>query len=141
AELDVLGATPSGWRESVDLAPLGEREPGDGIAADGRLDPRSVARRIGELLESDPSTRDRVVVSDGGHFIGWANMYWPVASPDRMMMVGTAFQSIGLGFGSVPGAAKAKPDATIVLTTGDGGGLMALADLEPGIRVARGRGL
>ncbi|MET1018174.1 MAG: thiamine pyrophosphate-dependent enzyme, partial [Leifsonia flava] len=84
---------------------------------------------------------DRVVVSDGGHFIGWANMYWPVASPDRMIMIGTAYQSIGLGFPSVPGAAQAKPDSTIVLTTGDGGGLMALADLESAVRVAGGRGL
>ncbi|GAA4357923.1 thiamine pyrophosphate-binding protein [Microbacterium rhizosphaerae] len=136
AELDMLGAMPSGWRESVDLAPLREREPGDGIAADGRLDPRSVAHRIGELLPED-----RVVVSDGGHFIGWANMYWPVASPDRMIMVGTAYQSIGLGWPSVPGAALAQPEATVVLTTGDGGGLMALADLESAVRVARGRGI
>jgi len=135
------GATPSGWRESVDFAPLRERERGDGTAPDGRLDPRTVATRIGEVLEQHDSTRDRVVVSDGGHFIGWANMYWPVASPDRMIMVGTAYQSIGLGFPSVPGAAHAKPDATIVLTTGDGGGLMALADLESAVRVAAGRGL
>ena len=56
-------------------------------------------------------------------------------------MIGTAYQSIGLGFPSVPGAAMAKPDATIVLTTGDGGGLMALADLESAVRVAGGRGL
>jgi thiamine pyrophosphate-dependent acetolactate synthase large subunit-like protein len=41
----------------------------------------------------------------------------------------------------VPGAALAKPDSTIVLTTGDGGGLMALADLESAVRVAGGRGL
>jgi len=135
------GGTPSGWRESVDFAPLRERERGDGTAPDGRLDPRTVATRIGEVLEQHDSTRDRVVVSDGGHFIGWANMYWPVASPDRMIMVGTAYQSIGLGFPSVPGAAHAKPDATIVLTTGDGGGLMALADLESAVRVAAGRGL
>ena len=46
----------------------------------------------------------------------------------------------GLGFASVPGAALAKPDSTIVLTTGDGGGLMALADLESAVRVAGGRG-
>ncbi|MET0736502.1 MAG: thiamine pyrophosphate-binding protein [Microbacterium sp.] len=135
-ELRRLGATPSGWRESVELGPLRERERGDGIAADGRLDPRTVAARIAELLPDD-----RIVVSDGGHFIGWANMYWPVASPDRMMMIGTAYQSIGLGFPSVPGAALAKPDATVVLTTGDGGGLMALADLESAVRVAAGRGL
>ncbi|MCD2444182.1 thiamine pyrophosphate-dependent enzyme [Agromyces sp. SYSU K20354] len=135
-ELHVIGASPSGWRESVDVAAARAYEAGDRVAPDGRLDPRAVAARIGELLPED-----RVVVSDGGHFIGWANMYWPVASPDRMIMVGTAFQSIGLGFPSVPGAALARPDSTIVLTTGDGGGLMALADLESAVRVARGRGL
>ncbi|GAA1845886.1 thiamine pyrophosphate-binding protein [Agromyces salentinus] len=137
--LDELGAAASGWRESVDIPAL-RAQPAparaDGLADDGRLDPRAVARRIAELLPED-----RVVVSDGGHFIGWANMYWPVASPDRMIMVGTAFQSIGLGFPSVPGAAAAKPDSTIVLTTGDGGGLMALADLESAVRSAGGRGL
>ncbi|WP_374316489.1 thiamine pyrophosphate-dependent enzyme, partial [Microbacterium sp.] len=127
---------PSGWREGADVAAARGYDTGDGLAPDGRLDPRSVAARIGALLPED-----RVVVSDGGHFIGWANMFWPVASPDRMMMVGTAFQSIGLGFPSVAGAALAKPDAVVVLTTGDGGGLMALADLETAVRVAGGRGM
>ncbi|WP_348788530.1 thiamine pyrophosphate-binding protein [Leifsonia sp. NPDC080035] len=136
AELAALEASPSGWRESLDVEALRERPRGDGLAPDGRLDPRTAAARIAELLPDD-----RVVVSDGGHFIGWANMYWPVASPDRMLMVGTAYQSIGLGFPSVAGAALAHPDATIVLTTGDGGGLMALADLESAVRVAGGRGL
>ncbi|GIG21111.1 acetolactate synthase I/II/III large subunit [Cellulomonas chitinilytica] len=129
-------ATPSGWRESVDVNAARRYEPGAATAPDGRLDPRSAAARIAELLPAD-----RVVVSDGGHFIAWANMYWPVASPDRMIMVGTAFQAIGLGFSSVLGAALARPDSTVVLTTGDGGGLMALADLESAVRVARGRGL
>ncbi|MFK3669793.1 thiamine pyrophosphate-binding protein [Leifsonia aquatica] len=138
AELGERDARPSGWRESVDLSALRARELGreDGLADDGLLDPRAAAARIGELLPED-----RVVVSDGGHFIGWANMYWPVASPDRMMMVGTAYQSIGLGFPSVPGAAVAHPESTVVLSTGDGGGLMALADLESAVRVARGHGL
>lgn len=140
AVLDELHAhpdlTPSGWRESVDVAAARRHEPGTGTAPDGRLDPRSAAARIAELLPAD-----RVVVSDGGHFIAWANMYWPVASPDRMIMVGTAFQSIGLGFPSVVGAALARPGATVVLTTGDGGGLMALADLESAVRVAGGRGM
>ncbi|GEL97413.1 thiamine pyrophosphate-binding protein [Cellulomonas terrae] len=133
-ELD--GATPSGWRESVDLSTARRHEPGDGIAADGRLDPRSAAARLAELLPED-----RVAVSDGGHFLGWSNMYWPVASPDRMVMVGTAFQAIGLGFPSVLGATLARPEATVVLTTGDGGGLMALSDLESAVRVAGGRGI
>ncbi|MGW9628105.1 thiamine pyrophosphate-binding protein [Microbacterium sp. NPDC055521] len=129
-----LGTQP--WRESVDVAAARAYAEGDEIAPDGRLDPRSAARRIAELLPED-----RVVVSDGGHFIGWANMYWPVAAPDRMMMVGTAFQSIGQGWPSVVGATRARPEQTIVLTSGDGGGLMAIADLESAVRAAAGRGI
>ncbi|MDQ4214655.1 thiamine pyrophosphate-binding protein [Microbacterium sp. ASV81] len=132
----LVGNAGSGWRESVDVAAARAYEPGDELAADGRLDPRSAARRIAELLPED-----RVVVSDGGHFIGWANMYWPVASPDRMMMIGTAFQAIGQGWPSVVGAARARPEATVVLTSGDGGGLMAIADLESAVRSAGGRGV
>ncbi|MCK6066668.1 MULTISPECIES: thiamine pyrophosphate-binding protein [Microbacterium] len=134
--LRARGARPSDWRHSVDVAAARQQEPGAGTGPDGRLDPRSAALRLAELLPED-----RVIVSDGGHFLGWSNMYWPVASPDRMIMVGTAYQSIGLGFPSVPGAAVARPESTIVLTTGDGGGLMALADLETAVRVAAGRGI
>jgi len=130
------GATPSGWRDGIPVGPLRHYEPGTGLAPDGRLDPRSVAARIAELLPAD-----RVVVTDGGHFLGWVNMFWPVASPDRMMTIGTAYQSIGLGFLSVAGAARAKPESTVVLATGDGGGLMALSELETAVRVAAGRGL
>ncbi|UXW86798.1 thiamine pyrophosphate-binding protein [Microbacterium azadirachtae] len=132
----LAGAPGSGWRESVDVAAARAYETGDPAAPDGRLDPRSTARRIADLLPED-----RVVVSDGGHFIGWANMYWPVASPDRMMMIGTAFQAIGQGWPSVVGATRARPEATVVLTSGDGGGLMAIADLESAVRSAGGRGL
>lgn len=132
----LAGHCGSGWRDSIDAAAARGYEPGDELAPDGRLDPRSAARRIGELLPED-----RVVVSDGGHFIGWANMYWPVAAPDRMMMVGTAYQAIGQGWPSVAGAALARPDDTVVLTTGDGGGIMALADLESAVRAAGGRGM
>lgn len=136
AAASVSEAVAAPWRESVDVSAARAYEPGDEVAPNGRLDPRSAARRIAELLPAD-----RVVVSDGGHFIGWANMYWPVASPDRMMMVGTAFQSIGLGWPSVVGAALARPESTVVLTSGDGGGLMAIADLESAVRSAGGRGI
>ncbi|WP_309127798.1 thiamine pyrophosphate-binding protein [Microbacterium sp.] len=127
--------TPT-WRESVDVTAARAYAHGSPLAADGRLDPRSAARRIAELLPEE-----RIVVSDGGHFIGWANMYWPVAAPDRMMMVGTAFQSIGQGWPSVVGATRARPEATVILTSGDGGGLMAIADLESAVRAAAGRGM
>jgi len=134
------GARPSGWRERVaGLEPGGElrvRDAGlsehpEGVCPDGRLDPRAVAARIGELLPED-----RHVTTDGGHFLGWANMYWPVAAPERHIMVGTAYQTIGLGFPTVAGVAAAAPGTTAVLSTGDGGGLMALADLETAIRTS-----
>lgn len=138
ALVDRIGTTTiaAPWRESVDVASARAYDDGDDLAPDGRLDPRSAARRIAEMLPED-----RIVVSDGGHFIGWANMYWPVAAPDRMMMVGTAFQSIGQGWPSVVGAALARRESTIVLTSGDGGGLMAIADLESAVRAAGGRGM
>ena len=138
-----IAATPrtsAPWRDTVTgLEPGGERrhrnsgldEHPSGVCADGRLDPRAVATRIGELLPAD-----RHVTSDGGHFLGWANMYWPIASPERMIMVGTAYQTIGLGFSTVAGVSAAAPESTTVLTTGDGGGLMALADLETAIRTS-----
>jgi acetolactate synthase-1/2/3 large subunit len=133
-EPDSRGSGP--WRETVDTAADRAYEAGTEFASDGRLDPRAAAARLGELLPSD-----RVVVSDGGHFIAWANMFWEPSAPDRMAMVGTAFQSIGLGWHSVAGATRANQDSTIVLTTGDGGGAMALSDLDTAIRSAAGRGI
>lgn len=135
---DAQGTTPlaAGWREGLDFEALRQHVVEGEFAQDGRLDPRAVAARLGELLP-----QDRVVVSDGGHFLGWANMYWDVERPDNMVMVGTAYQTIGTGFSSMPGAGTARPEATVVLTTGDGGGLMALADLETAVRTCAGRGL
>ncbi|WP_343917233.1 thiamine pyrophosphate-binding protein, partial [Agrococcus citreus] len=109
-----------------------EREAGDPLAADGRLDPRSLFHALERILPAD-----RVVVSDGGHFIGWAPTHLSVADPERLVMVGTAFQTIGLGFPSAVGAGVARPESTIVLVSGDGGALMALADLDSVVRTVR----
>lgn len=136
-EASATSGAGAGWRDRVaGLEPDGAlraRSAGisGGLCADGRLDPRAVAARIAELLPAE-----RHVTTDGGHFLGWANMYWPVESPERMIMVGTAYQTIGLGFSTVAGVAAAAPGTTTVLSTGDGGGLMALADLETAIRTA-----
>lgn len=109
-----------------------ERPAGERVAADGRLDPRSLYLELERILP-----HDRVVVSDGGHFLGWAPTYLSIADPERLLLVGTAFQTIGLGLASAVGAAAARPESTIVLCTGDGGALMALADLESVIRTVR----
>lgn len=109
-----------------------EREPGDAAAPDGRLDPRSLFHALERILPAD-----RVIVQDGGHFIGWAPTHLSVADPERLLMVGTAFQTIGLGFPSAVGAGAARPESTIVLVSGDGGALMGLADLDSVVRTVR----
>lgn len=113
-------------------AEIARRDDGDALGPDGRLDPRSVMRRLDAMLPGD-----RVVVQDGGHFIGWAPTYLRIPSPDRLLMVGTAFQTIGLGLPSAVGAGRARPESTIVLCSGDGGALMGLADLESVTRAVR----
>ncbi|MFC4903079.1 thiamine pyrophosphate-binding protein [Kocuria oceani] len=96
---------------------------------DGRLNPRAVVAALEDILPEQ-----RSVVMDGGHFIGWAPMYLTVPDPQAMVLVGTAFQSIGLGFGAAAGVSTARPERTTVFVTGDGGGLMGLADLETFLR-------
>lgn len=103
---------------------------------DGRLDPRALFSELNEVLP-----KNRVIVTDGGHFMGWPNMYLDVDGPEQTIMVGTAMQAIGLGFPSAVGVAKAtasmQPERTVVMVTGDGGGMMGIADAESFIRVAR----
>jgi acetolactate synthase-1/2/3 large subunit len=122
----------SSWRADTAELRRGERAArpaGDPLAPDGRLDPRTLTRRLDEVLPLD-----RTIVQDGGHFIGWAPTYLRVPAPNRLIMVGTAFQTIGLGLASAVGAGRAQPGSTIVLCSGDGGALMGLADLETAVR-------
>jgi thiamine pyrophosphate-dependent acetolactate synthase large subunit-like protein len=99
---------------------------------DGRLNPRAVVAALERILPAE-----RSVVMDGGHFMGWAPMYLSVPDPHAMVLVGTAFQSIGMGFGSGAGVSVARPERTTVLVSGDGGGLMGLADFETFLRATR----
>ncbi|KPN19417.1 thiamine pyrophosphate-binding protein [Arthrobacter sp. Edens01] len=108
-----------------------QRDSGTGQAPDGLLDPRTCMSRLNEILPAH-----RQVVSDGGHFIGWSSYFFDLPEPDSLTMVGTQFQSIGLGFPSAPGAVRARPDATTIVVTGDGGGLMGLPDLDSLVRTA-----
>ncbi|WP_457966046.1 thiamine pyrophosphate-binding protein [Arthrobacter sp. D1-29] len=107
-------------------------EAGSVETPDGRLDPRSLASALDAMLPER-----RTVVQDGGHFMGWAPMYWRIPRPQDLVMVGTAYQTIGLGLASAVGAARAVEDGrTLVLASGDGGFLMGLSDLESLIAAA-----
>lgn len=128
-------AAAAGWRTEAArrLASGPGHEPGSLETVDGRLDPRALATALDAVLPER-----RTVVQDGGHFIGWAPMYWNIPRPQDLVMVGTAFQSIGLGLASAVGAARAVEDGrTLVLASGDGGFLMGLSDLESLIGAAR----
>ncbi|APF40181.1 thiamine pyrophosphate-binding protein [Neomicrococcus aestuarii] len=122
----------SSYSEESDLT---RREMGSELAPDGRLDPRALLSELNRLIP-----KNRTVIVDGGHFIGWPNMFIDLPGADHMVMVGTAYQSIGLGFPSAPGAAVGRPDSLPVLFCGDGGGLMGIADAETFMRIA-GRGV
>lgn len=122
----------STWRSEVDdeIDLVGwAHEPYQDAGTADRIDPRTLSSRLAELIPEE-----RTVVMDGGHFVGWPAMYWPVPDPAAMVFTGAAFQSIGLGFAGAVGAAIARPDRTTVVALGDGGALMGLSELETLIR-------
>jgi thiamine pyrophosphate-dependent acetolactate synthase large subunit-like protein len=128
--LRTLDGGPSGsaWRTEARrrLTEGPAHHPGSAETPDGRLDPRALATALDAVLPER-----RTVVQDGGHFLGWAPMYWHIPRPQDLVMVGTAYQTIGLGLASAVGAARAVEDGrTLVLASGDGGFLMGLSDLE-----------
>src|SRR5262249_27742968 len=91
------------------------------------LDPRTLALELEKLLP-----QDRNIVVDGGNFLGVVP-YLNVPDPGCFKMIGD-FASIGLGFGTALGVAKARPDKTTVLVVGDGGFLMTMGELETVVR-------
>ncbi|CAL9622688.1 Acetolactate synthase isozyme 3 large subunit (plasmid) [Streptomyces sp. enrichment culture] len=103
----------------------------DASTAD-RIDPRTLTRELAALLP-----KERTVVLDGGHFIAWPAMYWPVPDPAGLVFTGAAFQSIGLGLAGAVGAAVGRPDRLTVAAVGDGGALMGLPELDTLVRSGR----
>lgn len=129
------GLAESAWRgEAVDeIARVGwEHQPYPDAGTRYRIDPRTLSLALAGLMPEE-----RTVVMDGGHFVGWPSMYWPVPDPAAMVFTGAAFQSIGLGFAGAAGAAVGRPDRVTVVALGDGGALMGLPELDTVIRTGR----
>lgn len=121
------------WRsaETAEVMRTGTNKASLGVVMPSErfVDPRHLTVALDSLLP-----RDRTVVSDGGHFVGWAPRYLSV--PDQYgWCVPIAFQSIGLGLAAAIGAAVTRPDRLTVLAAGDGGLLMSLAELETAVRL------
>jgi acetolactate synthase I/II/III large subunit len=91
------------------------------------VDPRSLGVALEKLL---PVRRN--LVYDAGNFLGIVP-YLSVPGPGHFKLT-SDFASIGLGFGTALGVAKARPDETTVLVIGDGGFLMTMGELETVVR-------
>jgi thiamine pyrophosphate-dependent acetolactate synthase large subunit-like protein len=128
AELGRREYPGSGWRTPhvAERLRLGawQRAPFADAGDASHIDPRTLSATLDEMLPDE-----RTVAVDSGHFMGYPAMYLRV--PDEHAFVFTqAFQAIGLGLGSAIGAATARPDRLTVAALGDGGAMLALADLE-----------
>jgi acetolactate synthase-1/2/3 large subunit len=107
------------WRD------LPYEDEGDG----SRIDPRTLSIALDDLLPAE-----RVLAVDSGNFMGYPSMYLSVPDDDGFCFT-QAFQSIGLGLFTAVGAALAQPQRLPVAALGDGGALMAIAELETVVRL------
>jgi acetolactate synthase I/II/III large subunit len=97
--------------------------PYDDWSTPSTIDPRTLTAALDDLLPGE-----RVVAVDSGNFMGYPAAYLGVPDPAGFSFT-QAYQSIGLGLGSAIGAAIGRPDRLTVATLGDGGFLMAAAEL------------
>jgi thiamine pyrophosphate-dependent acetolactate synthase large subunit-like protein len=103
--------------------------PYDDLTDAAGIDPRTLSIGLDDVLP-----RERTVAVDSGNFMGYPSAY--LAVPDEAGFCFTqAFQSIGLGLATGIGAALARPDRLAVAALGDGGALMAAAELETVVRL------
>jgi thiamine pyrophosphate-dependent acetolactate synthase large subunit-like protein len=104
-------------------------EPFDDASSPRHIDPRALTIALDDLLPEE-----RTVVVDSGHFMGFPAMYLRVPDPEGFVFT-QSFQSIGLGLANAVGAALARPDRLTVAALGDGGAMMAIAELETAARL------
>lgn len=134
AALDRLGVPTPGYRseelrERISSSIRWRDVPYEDEGTADRIDPRTLSIALDDLLPAE-----RVVSIDSGNFMGHPSMYLSV--PDEWGFCFTqAFQSIGLGLATAIGAALAQPERLPVAALGDGGGLMAAAELETVVRL------
>jgi thiamine pyrophosphate-dependent acetolactate synthase large subunit-like protein len=118
------GYRSDGVRERINRGVRWRDVPFDDVSGAGRIDPRTLSIALDDLLPSE-----RIVSVDSGNFMGYPSMF--LAVPDELGFCFTqAFQSIGLGLATAIGAALAQPDRLPVAAVGDGGLMMAAAELD-----------
>jgi len=136
AALIARGARRTGARTAAIADQLTRRrwrdEPFADEGTEEFIDPRALTIALDDLLPAE-----RTVAVDSGHFQGYPSMY--LAVPDaRGFVFPNAFQAVGLGLGAAIGAAVGRPDRLAVAALGDGGTMMALAEIETAVRYGLG---
>jgi thiamine pyrophosphate-dependent acetolactate synthase large subunit-like protein len=133
--LDKEPSVETGWQTS-EVAAVMTAKSNRNLAYDDtsdtdHIDPRTLSKAVDDILP-----KDRTVIVDGGHFVGWVTRYLSV--PDHKgWCIPIAFQSIGLGLAGAIGAATVQPERLTVLAVGDGGFLMSIAELETAVRLKK----
>jgi thiamine pyrophosphate-dependent acetolactate synthase large subunit-like protein len=94
----------------------------------GAIDPRALMRALDGVLPAD-----RNLVVDPGHHLTFSCSHVRVASPDRFFFP-VDYGAVGSALPIALGVAAARPDSTTVLAVGDGGLMMALAELQTAAR-------
>ncbi|GAA3929300.1 thiamine pyrophosphate-binding protein [Microbacterium soli] len=101
---------------------------GNDRSDDDGVDPRAAMQRLDAWLPDD-----RVVITDGGHFVEWPSRYLraPSAGSFRTALAGG---SIALGLSMGMGIARTDGSRRVAVVIGDGGLFMSLGDLETAVR-------
>lgn len=92
------------------------------------MDPATATITLNNVLP-----RDRIIVLDSGHHIGWPVRYLEVPN-ERSWVFAQGFQSVGLGLAGAIGAGQAFPERLVVAPIGDGGLAMTLGELDSAVR-------
>ncbi|MFG2001875.1 thiamine pyrophosphate-binding protein [Spirillospora sp. NPDC048911] len=137
AELAARGHAAAGYRSAEVAKRLAHEgrwrdQPYEDDSDGARIDPRTLSIALDDLLPAE-----RTVAVDSGNFMGYPAMFLAVPDADGLVFT-QAFQSIGLGLATAIGAAVARPDRLTVAALGDGGALMAIAELETAARLGLG---
>jgi thiamine pyrophosphate-dependent acetolactate synthase large subunit-like protein len=130
--LDRAEVAPSGFASHDLDARLQAYSPLDGLNDMSTADTIDLRKAIARLSELVPA--DRMLVTDGGRFLGVPWTFVDVSEP-RAFVYTIHFGSIGLGMAYAIGAGVAAPSKPVFLVTGDGGFMLGgLAEFNTAVR-------
>jgi acetolactate synthase-1/2/3 large subunit len=111
-------ASLAGWRE-------------DGDAPASGINPGRLAREAADFADAlGPHT----FVGDGGDTVVWGLALSSAAGPGRVMTIGSAMGTLGVGLPFAVGAKVARPGEPVLLLTGDGAFGMSAMELDTAAR-------